>query len=383
MFACEIKKKVLNFVYSCKDISGQYKLTKTSDISDFGLPFAIFIFHLFDEKKHLLKFKDNYNYLLRLNIERAYALRSGIVNEIIYDKYFLQLLCFTLSALRVLNTINNDPLPKYTLDLFNNIKAEDFLKNIGAFEGKAGSGNFAMFYAIVHIHKNTYLNQNSEQEINEWINLHLENMNKNGLWGEVHISPYIQFQNGYHQYEILNYLQKKGEFWNNCANLVLRLQDSDGQFSPYPGGGGCFDYDAIYFLTSKWNNLNLDPNVIFRKTTESIIDSINNDGGSAENLFIRPRTKKNLLKMLKHIFIGSNYGLKARLITNLKLLSPKHDKLITHWPSREWGESNLWDTWFRHLTVYRICNAFPYNFKASDYGYSENAFIDYPGIGFS
>ena len=30
-------------------------------------------------------------------------------------------------------------------------------------------------------------------------------------------------------------LQKKGEFWNNCANLVLRLQDSDGQFS-YPGG---------------------------------------------------------------------------------------------------------------------------------------------------
>ena len=83
MVACEIKKKVLNFVYSCKDISGQYKLTKTSDISDFGLPFAIFIFHLFDEKKHLLKFKEKYDYLLRLNIERAYALRSGIVNEII------------------------------------------------------------------------------------------------------------------------------------------------------------------------------------------------------------------------------------------------------------------------------------------------------------
>ena len=43
------------------------------------------------------------------------------------------LLCICFKSF--LNTINNDPLAKYTLDLFKNIK-QTFLKNIGAFEGK-------------------------------------------------------------------------------------------------------------------------------------------------------------------------------------------------------------------------------------------------------
>ena len=141
-----------------------------------------------------------------------------------------------MSALKVLGTINNNPLARYTEDLFENIRTETYLKNIKALSGKPGSGNFAMFYAINQIHKKLYLNKNSDSNINIWVELHQKNMNKNGLWSTKKSCPYIQFQNGYHQYEILNFLDKNGIYWDNSAKLVLSLQDSDGQFAPYPGG---------------------------------------------------------------------------------------------------------------------------------------------------
>ena len=75
----------------------------------------------------------------------------------------------------------------------------------------------------------------------------------------------------------MNFLDKNGIYWDNSAKLILSLQDSDGQFAPYPGGGGCYDYDAIYFLTSEYNKLDLKPNFVFYRTINSIIKSINDD----------------------------------------------------------------------------------------------------------
>ena len=376
-----IKENTINFVKSCELKIGKYKLNKYSNISEFGLPFAIFIYHLFGESKHLIKFKEIYSEILVKNIQTTYKSRSSQISEIYYDKYYLQLLCFTLSALKVLGTINNNPLESYTEDLYKNIGTHTYLNNIEALKGKPGSGNFAMFYAINQIHRKLYLNKNSDSNINMWVELHEKNMNKNGLWSNKRSCPYIQFQNGYHQYEILNFLDRGGNYWDNSARLVLSLQDSNGQFAPYPGGGGCYDYDAIYFLTSKHNKLDLDPDFLFYKTINSIITSINDDGGSAENIYLRPLNIKNILKIFNHIFSKRN-GFNSRLITNLKLILPKHNKLKTHWPIREWGESNLWDTWFRHLTIFRLCERYPEYLSKEDYGYSSIGFIDYPGIGF-
>ena len=91
---------------------------------------------------------------------------------------------------------------------------------------------------------------------------------------------------------------------------------------------------------------------------------------------------QNMMKVFKHIFFGQRNGFNSRLLTNLKLILPKHNKLKTHWPTRDWGESNLWDTWFRHLTICRLCERYPDFFRKEDYGYSSNGFIDYPGLVF-
>jgi hypothetical protein len=44
--------------------------------------------------------------------------------------------------------------------------------------------------------------------------------------------------------------------------------------------------------------------------------------------------------------------------------------------SREWGESSLWDSWFRMLSVARIQAAL-HPSEATQWG-----FIDFPGIGY-
>ena len=62
----------------------------------------------------------------------------------------------------------------------------------------------------------------------------------------------------------------------------------------------------------------------------------------------------------------------------LTLLRFKHNKIKTHWTkySREWHESNLWDSWFRMLTIARIDNSI--SLSSSNWG-----FINFPGIGHS
>ena len=56
---------------------------------------------------------------------------------------------------------------------------------------------------------------------------------------------------------------------------VLLMGDKSGQFAPYPGGGGCFDYDAVFILTiansdSLKSNLDffflIDSNKILQRT---------------------------------------------------------------------------------------------------------------------
>ena len=67
-----------------------------------------------------------------------------------------------------------------------------------------------------------------------------------------------------------------------------------------------------------------------------------------------------------------------RLRQSVTLLRPKHNRIHTHWSqySRRWNESDLWDSWFRMLTIARIDVALDPK-KIVEWG-----FIDYPGIGF-
>ena len=57
----------------------------------------------------------------------------------------------------------------------------------------------------------------------------------------------------------------------------------------------------------------------------------------------------------------------------------KHNRIHTHWSqySRGWGESDLWDSWFRMLALARIQCFLSHHSEIEQWG-----FINYPGIGF-
>ena len=94
------------------------------------------------------------------------------------------------------------------------------------------------------------------------------------------------------------------------------------------------------------------------KTLNTIILNQNSDGGFSENNWVRPRNIKKFVYGLKRCFQNtSGYEI---ILERLKYLTTlqrkKNNQIYTHWSenSRNWGESNLWDSWFRILTIAKI-----------------------------
>lgn len=359
----------LRFVEDCRVGDDAFRLTPRAEPTPFGRCFAIFVLHLLGEQGEL--------------VARRVALRKRLVGEVLSfaaerrqaavdlqrDKAFLQLLTFSLSALAILGDADAAELTELIPGLLP-VQLKDFLHAAGTFDGVAQSGNLAMFHAIL-------LMSCKDPRISEWRDLHLKQANERGFWGRQSGMTYLQFQNGYHQYEILHYLHCADELNRRAAPHVAALADADGHFAPYPGGGGCYDYDAVALLTSLpplerdiWRPLLL-------RTATTILAEQNADGGFCESRFVRPRCPGNLTRALKHMSVIGP-GASERLRYTLTLQRPKHDRIKTHWSryARSWNESDLWDTWFRLMAVARIDTALGLG-CGRKWG-----FIDYPGIGF-
>ena len=71
-------------------------------------------------------------------------------------------------------------------------------------------------------------------------------------------------------------------------------------------------------------------------------------------------------------------GKNERLSRFLALLRPKHNLIKTHWSDkkRSWSESNIFNSWFRMMTLARI-EIFNDKEKIKDWN-----FLNFPGIGF-
>ncbi len=244
-------------------------------------------------------------------------------------------------------------------------------------EGAPQSGNQAMFLAIILIHAKNNLSIPTQPEIDNWVRLHLQSMNQFGFWGESKSMSHLQFQNGYHQYEILDYLDFQGIQWDTASKTIAALADNEGHFAPYLGGGGCYDYDAIFIMTSDLKISRMYANLL-ELTASSILSEQNIDGGFCESLRIRPRSIDNFIGTLRHILNSRGQARIERLRFGITLLRPKNNQLHTHWSrySRGWEESNLWDSWFRMLTIARI------DIASNPSKISEWGFINFPGIGF-
>ena len=367
-----IREGYHSFLNSCKSENG-FKLTKKSELSPYALCFAIFGYHLLNNKEFIEVNKESWAVEILQNLD---YLRANLnKNELIYSKPYLQLLTFSLSCLSILdklpnNKINNhiEPLLDWKIDTLLNEKKISL--------GAPGTGNMAMFWAIVLIYSNKFNVKDSKEDISYWVDYHLKSINKFGFWGNKESMNFLQFQNGYHQYEILDYLSVKGDFWHVAADSIASLVDIDGHFAPYPGGGGCYDFDAIHILTSKNNSGTHDR--IIKKTLNTIMNYQNKDGGFCESKFIRPRSFKNIIKNLNHIKNIQNKNKFEVFKRIVSIQRPYHNRIHTHWTSysREWHESDLWDSWFRMLLIARVQCYFDKT-KIKDWG-----FINFPGIGF-
>ena len=367
--------KVKEFLFSCKVNDYDFRLTKSAEPSPYSVLFALFALFLIGKKDYIENNKENFDEIIRINLKKSY---SAILHEKVQpesNKAYMQLLTFSLSSLKILGTLDNDPLPEYTENIYTNYKPIKYLADWGALSGKPQSGNLAMFYAINLLHKRDYLNVEIQNHIDDWVELHLTNINANGFWGPSNIRPYLQFQNGYHQYEILSYLRVSGEHWRCAAEHVSLLADKNSHFAPYPGGGGCFDLDGIFFLTNDFIDTKNYKHIL-KNTLLSLILNQNEDGGFSESSLIGNTFPTRLISTAKHLQ-PFKLGFNERLKYAIHLLLPKHKRITTHWTqySRQWNESDLWDTWFRLLAIAKIDLTLGLNLSRWN-------FIDYVGLGY-
>jgi len=372
-----VKKKYKEFIDSLSVGDSSFMFTPHSEITPYARCFAIFGYHLLLDNERLFSNADTLALAVRedLDLVRGERKKAGVCLR--YDKPYLQLLAFSLSALSVLDRLQNDSLEDHVLPLLSNDIKTDLLQ-VGAFDGVPRSGNQAMFMAIILCHAQKYLNVNVDNLIEDWQKLHTNSLNQFGFWGSYKTMSHLQFQNGYHQYEAMDYFQTKNVPWNKAADNVAILADNEGHFAPYPGGGGCYDYDAIYILTAAGSKAVTRHRDLLMRTAKTILAKQNTDGGFCESVRVRPRTIDNLLRSARHVFSAHGAARVERLRQSITLLRPKHNHIHTHWSeySRRWDESDLWDSWFRMLTVARIDVALDPK-RISEWG-----FIDYPGIGF-
>jgi hypothetical protein len=374
------RQRYYNFISLSQNEKNDYKLTPNSEESPFALCFALFGLNLikglniFGAAGELYS-KKLYSGILEYKKERSYS-----NSDLRFDKCFLQLLTFSLSALYL--TGGN-----YFINLEDIIKpliVEDigwYLEKSSALKGQSQSGNFAMFMAILLIHARDYMGMNTSIQLEQWIELHLKAMNKFGFWGQDRKGmKYLYFQNGYHQYEIFDYLGVDNPMQSIAAENVARLADSQGHFAPYPGGGGCYDYDAVFILTGS-KQLAEQYRSLLIKTAQSILSEQNIDGGFSESHYIRPRSLKNVSIFIRFLIDGyrKDSGAQMESVRSfVSLMLPRNDTITNHWSvySRRWNESDLWDSWFRMQTLARIECALG-DKKTRDWG-----FINYPGIGY-
>jgi hypothetical protein len=359
-----------NFIDTCS-FENDFKLTANSEISPYALCFAIFSYHLIGDHGYILKNKNVWVEKIITNLDDFKNQQQDLINS----KPYLQLLTFSLSALKILDSLDHPCIESHVI-LILNYDINDLLNRAGVKKGTPSSGNMAMFWAILLIHVNKFLNISVEKDLDSWITFHLDSMNDYGFWGEAKNMNYLMFQNGYHQYEILDYLKVEGEFWDVAATNINSLKDSESRFAPYPGGGGCYDYDALYFLTSDYIDPEFEETII--KLFYSVTSSQNIDGGFCESQYVRPRTIKNFRRALNHIFSRPSGNRIEAIKKFISLQRPRHNKIHTHWTtySREWSESDLWDSWFRVLLLARI-DVYKNHENFQNWG-----FINYPGIGY-
>jgi hypothetical protein len=370
----EVRHAFDEFVMRCAVGEDSYRLTPNADPSAYARCFGVYCLQLSGRPIPP-----------RVRLALADSIRTGVrevrtsYSRTPDDKAYRQLLAFSLSALASLGALAADPLADLVEEQLPSDVATELMER-GCLDGKAGSGNHAMFLAVFLLHARDYLQLNVQAAIDAWVELHLARMNRFGFWGPDRGMTHLHFQNGYHQYEVFEYLGVSNPRAGDAVRAVRTLSDRLGHYAPYPGGGGCYDYDAVFVLTPNGQIADPESRMLLERTAATLLAEQREDGGFAESLYVRPRSLANAGRFAAHL--ASSAGRPQLFLERLRygatLQRPAHNRIGTHWSrySRGWDESDLWDSWFRMLALARIQAAL-HPAAASEWG-----FIDYPGIGF-
>ena len=373
----QARDRYFKFLNCCRSADGSYTLTLASDSSAFATCFWVFGMRLLRKDDVLADLRDDLSESIRRAV-RATRTASAAKKKL-EAKPYRQLLAFSLSALSVLGTLADDPLEDLVIEQLPK-SVEQELQRLECLSGRAQSGNQAMFMAVFLLHARHRLGLPVDGQIQAWVRCHLASMNPFGFWGGTRSMTALQFQNGYHQYEILEYLGVQTDKAGAAVDSVAGLADGQGHFAPYPGGGGCFDYDAVFMLTPDGGVPNRLVAELLKRTAATLLSEQQSDGGFCESIYIRPRSPMNAVRSVRHVLnaLPNMPAALERLRYALALQRHKYDRIETHWStySRRWNESDLWDSWFRMLVLARIECAIDRQ-TAGKWG-----FIDFPGIGF-
>ena len=350
----------MKFVRNMQIDLTNYKMSYSVYGSIYTSIFAIFIMDLFNKVENWSgKEVDSWvDYITSYQDKKTGCFIPTNYNGELESKPVFQLTAFCLSALGILKS-----KPKYKLEFLRKYSQKKLLKEYlirhGCDKGYGKSGNMAMFIAIFFTFQYELSGKNIYKHlITNWFDLHDSWQNPNtGFWGKFENSdPYLGFQNGFHQFVIYNYWDRPINYSKAIIDRVLKLQDINGHFAHVPGGGGCYDYDAVDILINiglknKYREADIYRSLNLIKKT--ILASQNTDGGFSESNLI-PKSylhlcSKNYLMYLT--YPPEAHIVKSKLINTLKAIRNK--RVVTHWTisHRTWSESDMWDTWFRSLSL--------------------------------
>jgi len=359
----QLKKNSLMFLDTVRinDITYQFHPRGESNI--FSSVLALFIYDLFDIVPDIpLNIKERWaEYILsRQDKESGFFKSETKISERVIRNE-LQLTTFCLTALHILGREPLYNLP-YQDELLSKDFVIEFLNKEGCLDGRRGSGNMAMFIGILM----TYLYEKTQTEIyhenlNRWFDIHDKKKNEIGLWGkDTNSYHYKGIQNGFHQLVIYYYHNKPVQDYDKILERILNIQDFEGHFAPILGGMACEDYDAIHILASIAYS-NIGSKTDSDKVKEALIAArsalladMNADGGFCQTKHKIWRISDSQLK-----FILNSKNIQLAIIRLRKTLGnilrgQKTIKVNWFTDSRSISESNLWDTWFKCLSIAEI-----------------------------
>ena len=261
-----------------------------------------------------------------------------------------QLASFAVSALAALGRT-----PAHPLRFLDPVRAPGavraYLDGLAWDRNPWNSGNRALFLGAL-------LSQGSgpgADALGAWFEWHDRHARASGFWGEGHRSDwYVGMGGAAHQYLVYHFHRREPPHLRAAVDRVLRMQYADGRFWPVPGGGSCYELDALEILAvgRAWSDHRREEIAeAARRVTDVVLASRNPDGGfcwAARRWF-------DVGDGLRAVMGPGDLRTRAwtlRALANAHVL--RHEEARrTAWVegAHPVGVSSVYDTWFRLLTL--------------------------------